>query len=112
MKNYKVTAASVTIRSGVIGLSEAQAKDRAHLLKALGDGLYELLSPTQFKRGEEFGYDGDTNKVLLQHIQETDQESEAEEATTEGDGEQEGEGEATPPPVTNPHNANRRNRGR
>lgn len=68
MNHYEVTAVSVTINAGVVELSQNQAHRRRHLLKKVGDSLYEVISPIQFKAGEEFGYGGDVNKLLMTEI--------------------------------------------
>lgn len=38
-----------------LGLTAEQAKTRAHNLKDLGDGVYEVLRSVQFKAGEVIG---------------------------------------------------------
>lgn len=68
MQRYTVTGHSVNIHSGILDLAPEQAASRLHSLADLGDGLYEVLSPVQFKRGEEIGYDGEVNKALMQQI--------------------------------------------
>ncbi len=64
---YRVTHAA-TIPAGVLGLTEAQAATRAHALRALGHGQYEVLSPVQFKVGEHIQLDGTAAKGLLKLI--------------------------------------------
>ena len=71
MKQYFVIALAVNIASGILALNKDQAASRVHCLEDLGDGLYEVKQPVQFKRGEEFGYDGEVNKALLQDLEET-----------------------------------------
>lgn len=56
MKNVSVTKA-VTIRSGVLVLSEEQAAKRAHCLKKGRGNQYEVIQPVQFKVGESFAID-------------------------------------------------------
>lgn len=68
MKQYSVEERSVTISSGILLLSNDQAEARTTHLENLGDGLYQVNQPVQFKRGEIFGYDGDVNKDILQQI--------------------------------------------
>lgn len=65
MKKYRVEGISVTVHSGVISVTEAQAGKRAHALNSLGFGRYEVTAPVGFKRGEEFGFNGQINKALL-----------------------------------------------
>jgi hypothetical protein len=72
MQRYTVTGHSVNIHSGILDLTHEQAASRLHSLTDLGDGLYEVLYPVQFKRGEEIGYDGEVNKNLLQSIESID----------------------------------------
>lgn len=68
MKQFQVEVVSVTINLGVLELNINQAQRRKHLLKQIGDNLYEVTSPVQFKRGEQFGYGGDVNKSLMSEI--------------------------------------------
>jgi len=70
MKRYVVTGASANFASGVIMLTEEQAKARVHALKDLGDGYFEVMTTVSFKRGEIVGYDGEVNKALLQLVDE------------------------------------------
>lgn len=61
------TAAVVTVVSGQIKLSAAQAKTRLSALATVdvkedGAGIYTVLKPIQFKAGETFGYDGEVRK--------------------------------------------------
>lgn len=65
MKQYDVTALSVTINQGVLELSPEQAGIRRHLLTPIGEGQYEVRSPVQFKRGEKFGWNGEGNKTIM-----------------------------------------------
>lgn len=58
MHKYEVTARFLELKTGVVSLEKAQAADRAHALKHIKGTHYELLTPTQFKRGEVFGYEG------------------------------------------------------
>src|SRR5262245_21246394 len=72
MKTYKVTAMSVTLHRGLLRLTPEQAARRTHALKLVANmpGVYELIGPTCFKRGEVFGHDSDANKALLQEMEE------------------------------------------
>lgn len=82
MKLYEViapTGASVT--GGTLKLAKPQAALRAHALKELGNGLYEVVTPVQFKRGEQFGWAGEGNKLLLQDITPAEAPAKAEKAT-------------------------------
>lgn len=67
LKKVKVDGPLYVVGSGRVELSAAQAKTRAHNLKAVlvgqdGAGEYEVVNPVQFKRGEEFGFDGKVGK--------------------------------------------------
>jgi hypothetical protein len=55
MKDYEVTGIKLRVATGaIIGLTEAQAAPRKHCLLATGDkGIYEVISPIEFKRGEK-----------------------------------------------------------
>jgi hypothetical protein len=55
---YTVIAPSIQLTSGVLALTEKQAKVRMHNLKPVKGG-YEIVNTVQFKHGEEIGYDGD-----------------------------------------------------
>jgi hypothetical protein len=68
MERYEVVAPHVEIHTGILQLSKEQADARAHALDDLGEGLYQIRRPVQFKCGETFGYDGTVNKALLQLI--------------------------------------------
>lgn len=72
MSNMKsvVAAAAITLASGRLELTAAQATSRKHSLKKIkvnkeGDGLFEIQVPVQFKAGEKFGYDGEVPKSML-----------------------------------------------
>lgn len=59
MKNYEVIGAVMSLQTGLLRLNDEQASARSHLLEKVGAGIYALHGPTQFIRGEVFGYDGD-----------------------------------------------------
>jgi len=69
MKTITVQDASLNVNSGRVSLSGAQWKARAMNLKAVeadaktGAGIYEVMNPIQFKKGETFGFDGETTKA-------------------------------------------------
>lgn len=69
MSNMKsvVAVAAITLASGRLKLSDAQASSRKHSLKAIkaDSGIYEIKFPVQFKAGERFGYDGEIPKSML-----------------------------------------------
>lgn len=64
MKKYLVEGDFITVPSGELELSAAQAYARNHVLTEAkkGKNRYVLTGPTQFKKGEKFGYDGDLGK--------------------------------------------------
>jgi hypothetical protein len=68
MERYEVTATQVEIHAGILQLDPEQAAARAHALDTLGEGLYQVRRPVQFKRGESFGYDGAVGKGMLQAV--------------------------------------------
>lgn len=72
MKKFRVTDVYVAIHSGVLGLTEHQASLRTYGLKPIGDGKYEVKETVQFKRGEEFEWDGDVPRALAAQIEESD----------------------------------------
>lgn len=48
----------------ILKLDADQAKTRSYGLKELAKGVYEATQPLQFKKGQEFGYDGPMDRVL------------------------------------------------
>lgn len=68
MRQYEVTALSVMINHGILELSPEQAGVRRHLLCPREEGQYEVSSPVQFKRGEQFGWNGEGNKTIMIEI--------------------------------------------
>lgn len=70
MQRYIVIGSSVGFISGILELTYEQAASRRDALIDLGEDLFEITSPVQFKRGEELGYDGEVNKQLLQSLEE------------------------------------------
>lgn len=71
MQRY-ITVGIVNIVSGILDLTPEQASSRQGSIVSLGDGLYEVTRPIQFKRGEIFGYDGDINRTLAELIKPVD----------------------------------------
>lgn len=68
MNKYRVEDVFVTIHTGVLGLSDHQASLRTYGLKPIGDGKYEVKESVQFKRGEEFEWDGDVPRNLVTQL--------------------------------------------
>jgi membrane protein involved in colicin uptake len=65
---YIVTERVAVIVQGVMHLTDEQAKHRERNLKKLGKGRYEVIGAVQFKRGEEFGYEGDLPKNMAENL--------------------------------------------
>ena len=63
MKTY-TTKGVATLGEGILALTPRQAAIRGHALKPLGEGLFEILKPVQFKAGESFGYNLPLPKIL------------------------------------------------
>ncbi len=72
MKFYRVIGRLVNISAGILNLTKQQAAARIHTLTHIEDDFYKVNAPVQFKHNEEFGYDGDVNKALLQDLEEAD----------------------------------------
>lgn len=72
MKRYEVISVKVTLASGVLQLSKEQAGCREHALRPMGDGLFLIDQPVEFKCGEVIGYDGEINKILMTEIEPLD----------------------------------------
>lgn len=72
MRKYTVIAV-LTIQAGaVLGLTPKQAELRKHALKPVGKDAYEVLSPIQFKVGEEIATDAELNKALATSLESAD----------------------------------------
>jgi hypothetical protein len=58
---YKALAVVSFGAGAVLGLNKDQARARAYVTTAIKgrDGWFTTTSPTQFKAGEEFSYEGD-----------------------------------------------------
>lgn len=73
MQRY-TTKKTVCLYSGILDLTPQQASSRLHCMDDLGEGLYQIKAPVQFKAGEEIGYDGDLSKELAESVEaDTDQ---------------------------------------
>lgn len=77
MKKLKVIAGSAGFHTGILALTPSQAKARSASLKPMGGGLYEILSPVQFKHGEEVSFDGQFSKHQLASLEVEDAPSSA-----------------------------------
>lgn len=73
MKTYQIIK-PVTLTSGVVRLTEEQARARAHKLEAVKGkkGLYRITGPNQFKAGQEIGYEGELPKTLAVDMADAD----------------------------------------
>lgn len=67
MQRYKVLD-TISLHTGILDLTEAQATPRKDALISLGEGLYEIIKPVEFKAGEIIGYDGDINRDLTEKL--------------------------------------------
>jgi hypothetical protein len=70
MKKYTVIGTVLTVRTGIIGLSDKQAEIRKHCLEAVNakKGVFKVIKETQFKKGEVVYLEGEQSKALLQEI--------------------------------------------
>ena len=46
----------IELFTGIIGLTDAQANVRAHSLKPVGKGIYEIVGKVEFKAGEPIAF--------------------------------------------------------
>lgn len=67
MNIYQV-ATAITLHTGILGLTPAQAASRRAALTDLGEGLYQIQQPVQFKAGEVIAYDGPMTKAMASQI--------------------------------------------
>lgn len=69
MNKFEVTSPTgITLPSGILGLQPEQAQSRSFALGSLGDGLYQILKPVQFKAGEVIAYDGPLTKAMATQL--------------------------------------------
>lgn len=68
MQRITVTGTAIQLISGILELTPEQAAARSTALDNLGEGLYLITAPVQFKRGETIGYDGEVSKALTEEI--------------------------------------------
>lgn len=57
-----------TLYAGILLLTKEQAMPRAHNLKEIGKGRYEVVKPVEFKIGETIGYEGDLPKGMANEL--------------------------------------------
>ncbi|MCR4332814.1 MAG: hypothetical protein NUV34_08975 [Sulfuricaulis sp.] len=65
MKEFTATAL-VKLGAGRVRMDADQAKTRAQNLHPVSDGVFEIVNPIQFKRGERFGWDGEVPKAMAE----------------------------------------------
>lgn len=82
MKTY-TTKSTVTIGQGKLGLNLAQASRCGSALADLGDGIFEILSPVQFKAGETFSHDMPIPKTIAHCLEEAEEPEALEDLDTE-----------------------------
>ena len=84
MDKYQVTGPSVNVNAGCVLLSADQVRRRRHNLKAVGDDVFEIVNPIQFKHGETFGYDGPVDHITAEMVSRVGEDGAAEEVHTSG----------------------------
>jgi len=68
MKKVTAVDGHLSVNSGQVGLTKAQAASRMHAITLVGKlnrdgyGVYEVTGPLQFKKGESFEFSGETGK--------------------------------------------------
>lgn len=62
---YQIIGRFIELHEGLIELDESQASRRGASLTAVGDGLYRINKPVQFKVSEVIGIDYDPPKPLI-----------------------------------------------
>lgn len=68
MKTYTVVGLVARLAAGRVRLTPEQARHRLRQLRALGDELYEITGPVEFKQDEQFGYDGEVPKAMATEL--------------------------------------------
>ena len=71
------TLEPITLHSGVVTLSEEQARRRARHLERLATkgkdaNKYRITGAVQFKAGEQLGIEGDLDKYLASRLEDVD----------------------------------------
>ena len=64
MIKYQVINSPVTLYSGLLELTAAQAQSRTHLLEHVENNVFMIVKPVNFKVGEIISYDGELSKAL------------------------------------------------
>jgi len=60
-----ITTNIVDIYCGRVGLDESQAARRANSVRQIDPGVYEILTPVQFKAGEKIGLDRPDKAMVI-----------------------------------------------
>ncbi len=71
MKKVQVIGFVALIGAGKLKLTPAQAEPRltaGQIAPTEKEGVFDIVAPVQFKRGEVFGYDGDFSPVVLEDM--------------------------------------------
>lgn len=69
MKKIEVNTTCLVLANGIVELTQAQYEPRQTSLKPQGGGVYQIIKPLQFKRGEILGYDGPKlNASLVEEV--------------------------------------------
>ncbi len=69
MKTY-TTKTTVRIGEGQLVLNPSQAAARSHALARLGDNVFQIIAPVEFKAGETFGHDLAIPKTIAACLEE------------------------------------------
>lgn len=70
MKQYRVINRPLFLKSGILGLTKAQADPRKIHLKPLRGGKYEITGEVCFKVGEVIAMEQPAGKAAARHLEE------------------------------------------
>ena len=65
MRKYQIVGSFIELHEGLVEVNESQAKRRSAMLAPVGNGIYRIDNPVQFKVGEVIGIDYDPPKSLI-----------------------------------------------
>lgn len=69
MQDFEIISRFVELRPPLlVELDEEQALRRAHAIKRLGDGLFEVVRPVQCRQGEAVGFPDGPPKYLANDL--------------------------------------------
>ena len=77
MRKYEIIGRFIELHEGVVEVTASQAKRRSASLAPIGDDLYRIDNPVQFKVGEVIGIDYDLPKSLIEFMRPLDEISDA-----------------------------------